>query len=82
MKRQHLERFLEFLVIGVLMGVTEDLIAVKLTTGAEIDFRIIGIVLLVAIPFAAFSELVVDRRDLLEFLSSGINSGDSGDPDP
>lgn len=63
MNRKRLNRFLEFLIIGVVMGVTEDLIAVKLTTGAEITLNVIFIILLVAVPFAAFSELVVDRTD-------------------
>ncbi|AOV94399.1 hypothetical protein AQV86_00560 [Nanohaloarchaea archaeon SG9] len=63
MDKHHVERFLEFLTIGVLMGVIEDLIAVKLATGETIDLRMIGVVLLVAIPFAAFSELIVDHDD-------------------
>lgn len=58
------ERFLEFLMIGVVMGVTEDLIAIRLATDASFDPRVIGIVVLVAIPFAAFSELIVDRPDV------------------
>lgn len=53
-------RFLEFLIVGVAMGLVEDIIAIKLTTGAVIDSHVIWIALLVAIPFAAFSELIVD----------------------
>lgn len=67
MKKKHLNRILEFLVIGILMGVTEDLIAVKLTTGTIIDLRVIGIVILVSLPFAIFSELIVDRKDFSFF---------------
>lgn len=67
MEHRHVERFLEFLLIGVVMGVAEDLIAVKLATGATIDANIIWIVLLVAIPFAIISELVVDRKDFRVF---------------
>jgi hypothetical protein len=63
MNRDQVERFTEFLVIGVAMGVIEDLIAVKLATGEVIDMRMIGIVFLVAIPFAAFSEMVVDGEE-------------------
>lgn len=62
---KRLEVFLEFLVFGVIMGVTEDLIAVTLATGEPITWKIIVIVTLVAIPFAAIGELVVDRVDLL-----------------
>lgn len=63
MDRRHVERVLEFFVIGVVAGVAEDLIAVRLATGAAIDARVVGIVVLVAIPFAVLSELVVDRED-------------------
>ncbi len=55
--------YLEFLVIGVVMGVIEDLIAVKVSTGASLTINVLLIVMIVAIPFAAFSELVVDRAD-------------------
>lgn len=54
-------RLAEFLIIGVVMGVTEDLIAVKLATGEKIDLQILFIVLLVALPFAVVSELIVDH---------------------
>lgn len=63
MKKKHLERFVEFLLVGVVMGVAEDLLAVKLSTGVMIDLRVLMIVTLVAIPFAAFSELIVDKED-------------------
>ena len=63
MDRHRFERFLEFLVIGVLLGVTEDLIAVKLTTGADFTLEMVLIVVAVTIPFAAFSELVVDSDE-------------------
>lgn len=65
MDKRRIERFLEFLVIGVAMGVVEDLLAITLATDATFDLRVLGIVLLVAIPFAAFSELIVDREDFL-----------------
>ncbi len=63
MDRQHVERFLEFLVIGVLFGTAEDLLAVTLASDATINLQVIGIVLAVSIPFAAFSELWVDREE-------------------
>ncbi len=67
MERRRVERFLEFLVIGVALGVTEDVIAVRLATGAAIDLQVIGIIVLVAIPFAALSELIVDRKEVQPF---------------
>lgn len=63
MKRDHVERFLEFLVVGIVLGVIEDLLAVKFATGEEITFEVILVVFAVAVPFAAFSELFVDRED-------------------
>ncbi|MCK4670034.1 MAG: hypothetical protein KAT43_02430 [Nanoarchaeota archaeon] len=46
------------------MGIFEDLIAITLVTGQMITLRTIIIVALVAIPFAAFGELIVDKTDL------------------
>lgn len=67
-KRQRLIRFLEFLIIGIVMGLIEDLLAVSLATDATIDSRVILIVLAVAVPFAALSELVVDHPRFWEVL--------------
>jgi len=64
MDADQIERFMEFLLIGVVMGTVEDLIAVKLATGETINPRMIFVVVAVAIPFAAFSELIVDRPDM------------------
>jgi len=59
---------MEFLIIGVLFGAGEDLLAVMLATGEPIDLRIIGIVFLVAIPFAFLSEIVVDHPRFWEIV--------------
>lgn len=67
MKRGALKRFLEFLVVGLVFGVVEDVIAVLLTTDAEVSVEMIGIIVLVAIPFAALSELVVDHPEFTRF---------------
>lgn len=64
MKTSHVERFLEFVVVGVIFGTIEDLIAVKLATGESISLNMIGIVVAVAIPFAAFSELYIDHPEI------------------
>lgn len=60
------EIFLEFFIFGILMGVSEDLIAVFISTGEPITMRVVMIATLVALPFAAFSELIVDRMDFLK----------------
>lgn len=54
-------RLLEFLLIGVIMGVLEDLIAITVATDATISPHVIWIVFLVALPFAFLSEVVVDH---------------------
>jgi len=54
-------RFVEFLLVGILMGLLEDLLAIFFATDAEISWSVIWVVLLVAIPFAAISELIVDH---------------------
>ena len=43
------------------MGILEDLIAVFLSTGEQITFRVFWVVFLVALPFAFISEYVVDH---------------------
>jgi hypothetical protein len=65
MKSKRLEIFLEFLIFGVIMGVIEDLIAIKTATGASITWETVVIITLVAVPFAAIGELIVDRIDLI-----------------
>jgi len=43
------------------MGIVEDLIAIFISTGEPITLKIVMIASLVAVPFAGFSELIVDR---------------------
>jgi len=54
-------RFLEFFVIGFALGVGEDLVAIHFGTNATITLDTIFIAALVTLPFAIFSELVVDH---------------------
>ncbi len=61
MKKMRLGRMLEFFIIGVVMGIVEDIIAVSISTGASITWKVLLVVTLVAIPFAIISELVVDH---------------------
>tara|TARA_Y100000310_G_C20492598_1_gene719981 strand:- start:50 stop:292 length:243 start_codon:yes stop_codon:yes gene_type:complete len=64
-KHKRLEVFLEFLIFGVVMGLAEDLLAVKLATDAPITWTVFWIVLAVTIPFAVIGELIVDRKQWL-----------------
>ena len=59
------EIFVEFFIFGVLIGIVEDLIAIFISTGEPITPKIIMIASLVAVPFAGFSELIVDRFDFI-----------------
>jgi len=75
-KWKKLEVMFEFLLFGILIGITEDIIAIKLTTGASITPRMIGIIVAIAIPFAIIGEMIADRVDLarpLKKISDGIN---------
>jgi len=75
-KWKKLETMFEFLIFGILIGITEDIIAIKLTTGASITLEMIGIIILIAVPFAIIGEMVADRVNLarpLKKISDGIN---------
>lgn len=61
---RHLRRLLEFFIIGVVMGVIEDVLAIMLATDAKLTPQVILTALVVALPFAVISELVVDHNDL------------------
>jgi len=60
------EIIFEFLLFGIILGITEDLIAIKLATGEPITSRVISIVILIAIPFAIIGEVIFDRIDFAE----------------
>ena len=59
---------MEFLIIGVLVGLFEDLLVIFFATDAKIDIGVVWIAFLVALPFAVFSELIVDHPKFWEFL--------------
>lgn len=56
-------RIIEFLVIGLALGVLEDAIAIKSATGTAINFSVLKVAFIVALPFAILSELIVDHPD-------------------
>jgi len=58
----------EFLIFGIVIGITEDLIAIKFAAGEEITLKIVGIVILIAIPFAVLGEVIFDRIDFAKIL--------------
>ena len=62
------EVIFEFLIFGIIIGITEDLIAIKFAAGEEITLKIVGLVILIAIPFAVLGEVIFDRIDFAEIL--------------
>ena len=70
-KWKKIEVFLEFLVFGIIVGIAEDLITISVATDATISWRVVAIVVSIAIPFAFLGEILVDRIDFVEiFLNS------------
>ncbi|MFZ2522381.1 MAG: hypothetical protein WAX44_01310 [Minisyncoccia bacterium] len=63
MKWKRIEVVFELLVYGVAVGVLEDIIAIKFATGEPITWRIVGIVVMIAVPFAVLGEVVFDNID-------------------
>lgn len=61
-------RFIEFLSVGVFMGIAEDLIAVYFATGEKITPDVFWIVFVVALPFAFISEYIVDHPKFWKFV--------------
>ncbi len=64
-------RILEFLIIGVVMGIVEDLIAIVFTTDASISINVVWVVFLVTLPFAFISEIIVDHPRFWEIFFGG-----------
>ena len=66
MSKKRFEVFLEFLIFGVAVGVVEDIIAVRVATGATITMETIWIIIGIAIPFAFVGEILVDQIDFVD----------------
>jgi len=60
-KWKKVEVTFEFLIFGIIIGITEDLIAIKFAAGSPITWEIVGLVILIAIPFAIVGEIIFDR---------------------
>jgi len=66
MNPKRLEVAFEFLIFGIVIGIIEDILAVKLVTGQSITWRAIGIIILIAIPFAIIGEIFADKIDFVK----------------
>ncbi|MFH1714346.1 MAG: hypothetical protein ABH831_02025 [Candidatus Nealsonbacteria bacterium] len=62
------EVIFELLIFGIIIGIAEDLLAIKLATDQPITLKVIGIIIMVAIPFAMLGEVVFDRIDFAKIL--------------
>ncbi len=73
--RKRLTRFAEFFIVGLMMGISEDLMAIYFATGDTITIQIVIIASAVSLPFAFFSELVVDHPDFWPGVLRRLGSG-------
>lgn len=64
----------EFFVVGLVMGITEDILAIKFATNAKITIETFKVAFLVALPFAVISELLVDSKIIREMVFKKRNS--------
>lgn len=69
---QRAEVVFELLVFGVIIGIVEDIVAIRLVTDTPITWTVIGIVVLVTVPFAILGEVVFDNIDFANFLRESI----------
>jgi hypothetical protein len=67
-KKKIIAHLIEFFLIGLVMGVVEDLLAIHFATDAKITFNTLKVAFVVALPFAIISELVVDLKIIRRFL--------------
>ena len=69
MDKRRVEVFFEFLVFGILLGLVEDMIIIKILTNEPITFHVLWVIFLVALPFAFIGEYIVDRIDFLKLFN-------------
>ena len=60
-------------MVGFVMGIAEDLIAIHFATDAAITMDVVIIAALVALPFAIFSELIIDWKHM-KFVHRGVDN--------
>lgn len=61
MRHKNKIRLIEFLIIGIVFGIAEDLFAIIMATGKEFEWRYLLVATLAALPFAFISEIIVDH---------------------
>lgn len=76
-KAKKIEVTLEFFLFGVVIGVVEDIIAVKLVSGEKITLEVIGIIVMIAIPFAILGEIFADNIDFAQYIRKFISDNEN-----
>lgn len=56
-------RILEFVVAGIILDLTESIISIKLATDATLNPKIFLVTLVVVVPFAILTELIIDHPE-------------------
>lgn len=69
MLSKRVELIFELITFGTIMGIVEDLIAIKATTDATITMKSFFIVVIIAIPFAIIGELVITKIDFINIFN-------------
>ena len=54
-------RILEFVVAGILLDLVENIVVFKTASGRTMAIEEIGVAILVIIPFAVLTELIIDH---------------------
>jgi hypothetical protein len=54
-------RILEFIVAGLIIDTAENILSIKLSTGAAITKEVFVVAFLVVVPFSIVTELVIDH---------------------
>lgn len=82
MDLKRLEVFFEFLIFGIVIGIAEDLLAIRFATEAKITWNVVGIVFLIAVPFAFLGEVLVDRVDFVSIFQRVFNRNNNFKNEP
>jgi len=61
-KKKVIVHLIQFFILGICMGIVEDVIAIHLATNAKITLYTFRVAFLVAVPFAVIAELLVDLK--------------------
>jgi len=72
MNHKRLETAFEFLIFGIVIGIVEDLLAVVLTTGQPITWTMIGIIVLIAVPFAFLGEYISYKVNFTKIFNNSV----------